>query len=70
MEKEPNLTLQQGGEVVDILVEENRVKGIVTRTGAVYYADAVILATGTYLKGVIFMGEVSYSSGPGGTFTF
>ncbi len=65
LEKEPNLTLQQG-EVVDILVEENRVKGIVTRTGAVYYADAVILATGTYLKGVIFMGEVSYSSGPGG----
>ncbi len=65
LEKEPNLTLQQG-EVIDILVEENRVKGIVTRTGAVYYADAVILATGTYLKGVIFMGEVSYSSGPGG----
>ncbi len=34
--------------------------------GAVYNAKTVILATGTYLKGRIFMGEVNYSSGPGG----
>ncbi len=65
LENEPNLTLQQG-EVIDILVEKNEVKGIVTRIGAVYNAKAVILATGTYLKGRIFMGEVNYSSGPGG----
>ncbi len=65
LENEPNLTLQQG-EVIDILVEQNEVKGIITRIGAVYNAKAVILATGTYLKGKIFMGEVNYSSGPGG----
>ena len=65
LENQKNLTLKQG-EVVDILVEDSRVKGIVTRTGATYYSKVVILATGTYLKGRIFMGEVNYSSGPGG----
>jgi len=65
LENEPNLTLQQG-EVVEILVENNIVKGVVTKTGAIYNGKAVILATGTYLKGRIFMGEVNYSSGPGG----
>jgi tRNA uridine 5-carboxymethylaminomethyl modification enzyme len=65
LEDEANLTLQQG-EVVDILVEDNVVKGVVTRTGATYNGKVVILATGTYLKGRIFMGEVNYSSGPGG----
>jgi len=65
LEDEPNLTLQEG-EVVEILVENNIVKGVLTRTGAIYNGKAVILATGTYLKGRIFMGEVNYSSGPGG----
>ncbi|MCF6461574.1 tRNA uridine-5-carboxymethylaminomethyl(34) synthesis enzyme MnmG [Clostridium sp. Cult3] len=65
LESEPNLTLQQG-EVVDILIDDNKVRGIVTRTGATYYSKTIILATGTYLKGRIFMGEVNYSSGPGG----
>ena len=65
LEEEPNLILREG-EVVDIIVEDNVTKGVVTRTGAVYYGKAVILATGTYLKGRIFMGEVNYPSGPGG----
>ena len=65
LENEPNLVLQQG-EVVEIIVEENVVKGVMTKTGAVYNGKAVILATGTYLKGRIFMGEVNYASGPGG----
>mgnify|MGYP000921579179 FL=1 len=65
LEDEPNLVLQQG-EVVEIIVENNIIKGVMTKTGAIYNAKAVILATGTYLKGRIFMGEVNYSSGPGG----
>ena len=65
LENEPNLVLQQG-EATEVLVEDNMVKGIVTKTGATYYGKVVILATGTYLKGRIFMGEVNYSSGPGG----
>lgn len=65
LESEPNLVLREG-EVVDIIVEDNITKGVITRTGAVYNGKAVILATGTYLKGRIFIGEVNYSSGPGG----
>lgn len=65
LEDEPNLILKEG-EVIEILVENNIVKGVVTRTGATYYSKTVILATGTYLQGRIFMGEVNYSSGPGG----
>ena len=46
LEDEPNLDLRQG-EVVDIIVEDGEVKGVVTRTGAIYNSKAVILATGT-----------------------
>ena len=67
LEDEPNLTLRQG-EVIDILLEDNIVKGVLTRSGAIYNCKAVILATGTYLKGRIFMGEVNYESGPDGMF--
>lgn len=65
LENEPNLDLVQG-EAIDIVVEDNVVRGVVTRTGACYDGKAVILATGTYLKGRIFIGEVNYESGPSG----
>ena len=45
----PNLTLRQG-EVTEILVEDGKIKGVKTYSGAVYYAKAVVLTTGTYLK--------------------
>lgn len=67
LEDEPNLRIVQG-EVIDILIEDKTVKGVLTRTGAVYTCKSAILATGTYLKGRIFMGEVNYSSGPDGMF--
>ncbi|MBZ2175693.1 tRNA uridine-5-carboxymethylaminomethyl(34) synthesis enzyme MnmG [Schnuerera sp. xch1] len=65
LENEPNLDLREG-EAIDIITEENKIKGIITRTGAIYNGKAVILATGTYLKGRIYVGEVNYSSGPSG----
>ncbi len=67
LEDEPNLTLLQG-EVVDIVIEDDTVKGVITRTGAFYECKTVVVATGTYLKGRIYMGEVNYSSGPDGMF--
>lgn len=67
LENEDNLDLKQG-EVVDILAEDNCIKGIVTRTGAVYRCSAVIICTGTYLKGRIYIGEVNYEGGPMGWF--
>jgi len=65
IENQPNLDLMQG-EVIDILVENNEIKGVMTRTGGIYSSKAVILATGTYLKGRIYIGEVNFESGPSG----
>lgn len=65
LEKQENLFLKQG-EIVDIKVENNKVVGIETAVGAIYGVKAVIVATGTYLKGKIFIGEFSEESGPDG----
>ncbi len=67
LEKQKNLFLKQT-EIVDIGVEDNKVKYVKTNIGAIYYVDSVILATGTYLKGKIFIGETSFESGPDGVF--
>ena len=65
LEKQKNLEVKQG-EIVDIFVENGRVKAIKTDMGAIYKVKAIILATGTYLKGKIFIGEYSKESGPDG----
>ena len=67
LEKQPNLYLKQA-EIVDFKVENGRVKSIETNIGAVYEVDSIIVATGTYLKGKIFIGETSFESGPDGVF--
>ena len=65
LELQENLSVKQG-EIVDIVVENGNVKAIKTAVGAVYKVKAVILATGTYLKGKIYIGEFSEESGPDG----
>ncbi|WP_123054930.1 tRNA uridine-5-carboxymethylaminomethyl(34) synthesis enzyme MnmG [Clostridium sp. JN-1] len=67
IEKQANLYLKQI-EVTKIDVKNNKVCGILTRNGAYFKTKAVVLATGTYLKGKIVIGEVSYSGGPSGLF--
>ncbi|QIB27866.1 tRNA uridine-5-carboxymethylaminomethyl(34) synthesis enzyme MnmG [Caloranaerobacter azorensis] len=67
IEEQKNLDLKQA-EVIEILVEDKKVTGVVTKTGGVYSGRAVILATGTYLKGRIFIGEVNFEGGPNGLF--
>ena len=67
IEKQENLFMKQA-EIVDIKVEDGRVKSIETNVGAIYDVDAIILATGTYLKGKIHIGEKSFESGPDGVF--
>ena len=67
LEKQENLKIRQV-EVTELLVEDNNVIGIVTKNGAMFKSKAVILATGTYLKGRIIIGDVSYSGGPNGLF--
>ena len=63
LEKEPLLDIKQA-EVVDICVEDGKVTGVVTKLGGYCEAKAVIITTGTYLGGEIFIGETSYKSGP------
>lgn len=67
-----NLDVKQG-EIVDVLTEDvegelPKVCGVVTHTGAIYRTKCAILCTGTYLKGKVIIGDVSYSSGPDGLF--
>jgi len=63
IEKQERLTLRQG-MVEELVVEEGIVRGVVTKTGAIYGAKAVVLTTGTYLRGRIIIGELMYESGP------
>jgi tRNA uridine 5-carboxymethylaminomethyl modification enzyme len=65
LENTPNLTLRQG-LVEELLTHNGAIKGVVTKTGAEYHAQAVVLTTGTYLRGRIIIGDVSYQSGPNG----
>ena len=65
LESEDNIYLKQV-EVISIEVEDGEVKGVITKNGAYYETKAVILATGTYLKGRIIIGETSYYGGPNG----
>ena len=67
LEKQENLYLKQA-EIVEIKVENNKIKSVVTNLGAEYNVKCVILATGTYLKGKVFIGENSFESGPDGVF--
>ncbi len=63
LESTDNLTLMQD-EAVELIIEDNKFKGIKTRTNTTYLADALIIATGTYLKSEVLIGEVRFSSGP------
>lgn len=55
-------------EIVDILTDNGTISGVVTHLGAQYGAKAVIIASGTYLKGQIIVGESCIDSGPDGMF--
>lgn len=61
----PHLTVRQG-EVTEILVDNGKIQGVKTYSGATYYAKAVILTTGTYLKARCIYGDVSTHTGPNG----
>ena len=63
VERCENLDLKQG-EVVKILSKNGKVTGVQTRIGSEFSAKAVIICSGTYLKGKVFVGESSYESGP------
>lgn len=67
LELQENLDVKQA-EIINIEVEDGKVKSVETNVGAIYKVKSVVLATGTYLKGKIFIGEFSCESGPDGVF--
>lgn len=67
LENQPNLYIKQA-EITELKTENNAVKSVTTATGIEYGAKAVIIATGTYLKGKILIGSYSKESGPDGMF--
>jgi len=67
LENQQNLHVKQG-EVVEITTDDDKVTGVITKTGAKYDAQAVIITSGTYLRGKIIIGNVQYSGGPNNQF--
>ena len=67
LEKQENLELKQA-EIVNITLKDGKVDTIETSVGAIYKVKTIIVATGTYLKGKIFIGDFSQESGPDGVF--
>lgn len=65
LENTPNLTLRQA-EIVDILVEDGKIKGVKTYSGSIYPCRAVIICTGTYLNARCIYGETIHKTGPNG----
>lgn len=66
LENTPNLDLKQG-LVNRLLVEDGKVQGVITHTGALFRSQAVVLTAGTSSRGKIIIGELAYSSGPNNT---
>lgn len=65
LEKTPHLEIQQG-TTVDILVSEGKVQGVVTQEGIVYRAQTVILSSGTFMRGLLHIGQAQVPGGRGG----
>ena len=65
LESQKNLEIKQA-EIVNILVEDGKVTGVQTYSGAIYHCNAVVLCTGTYLKARCVYGDVSNETGPNG----
>jgi tRNA uridine 5-carboxymethylaminomethyl modification enzyme len=65
LEQQKNLTIKQTS-IDKILVGDGRVKGVKNKSGLIFYAESVIITSGTYLEGKIIIGDVQYSGGPNG----
>ncbi len=65
LEKSSNLRLVQA-EIVDISIEDSKVRSVTTSLGEIWECEAAIICTGTYLESKIFVGDVNYDAGPDG----
>lgn len=65
LEQTPNLEIKQG-TAEELIVENDRIKGVITKEGIVYFAKAVIISSGTFMRGLLHIGETNYSGGRAG----
>ena len=63
IENQENITLKQA-MVNNLIIEDGICKGVVTETHAAYYAEKVIITTGTFMRGKVLLGDIEYESGP------
>lgn len=63
LERQSNLDLKQA-VVEELVIKNNVIKGVITKTGIFYRSKKVILTTGTFLKGKVIIGEAAFNSGP------
>lgn len=65
LEKTPNLEIKQG-TIEDLIVENDRITGVTTKEGIQYNAKALVISSGTFMRGLLHIGETNYSGGRAG----
>lgn len=65
LERTPNLEIKQG-TTESLIVEDGKIQGVITQEGIAYSAKTVILSSGTFMRGLLHIGETNFSGGRGG----
>lgn len=65
LENTPNLDIKQG-TIEDLIVESDQIKGVMTKEGIIYYTKSLIISSGTFMRGLLHIGETNYSGGRAG----
>jgi tRNA uridine 5-carboxymethylaminomethyl modification enzyme len=65
LEKTPHLEIKQG-TIEDLMIQNDRITGVLTKEGIAYECEAVVLSSGTFLRGLLHIGETNYSGGRAG----
>lgn len=65
LERIPNLDIKQG-TIEDLIVESDCIKGVITKEGIIYYTKTLVLSSGTFMRGLLHIGETNYSGGRAG----
>lgn len=65
LEKTANLEIKQG-TIEDLIIREDRIQGVITKEGILYECSALVISSGTFLRGLLHIGETHYSGGRAG----
>jgi tRNA uridine 5-carboxymethylaminomethyl modification enzyme len=65
LERTPNLEIKQG-TIEDLIIENGAIVGVITKEGIIYYTKTLVLSSGTFMRGLLHIGETHYSGGRAG----